>query len=300
MMDWITGARSRLPMLLVAYFAAHVLIRSFVSSSLDFDESEQVFLSQHLLMGYNSQPPLYTWLQRGLFETFGYSVFSLALLKNLFICLTYVLVFESVRKATDNLRLASVATLGMFSIPQIAWESHRDLSHTVAAMFATALLVYAVVSLLKESRSVGAWRWYTLIGIAVGLGALFKYNYAIVTFALVVAAVSVPSYRRLLFDRRILISIGIAAVMVLPHVWWMLNHPGLASEKTVSTLTSGQTEYWVGNVGKGCLRSHFRWSPVAQGRRLCSGWHLFDRGGPFDQANRRSGHRRHNYWSGSC
>lgn len=252
-MDWITGARWRLPMLLGIYFAAHVLIRSSVSSSLDFDESEQVFLSQHLLMGYNSQPPLYTWLQRGLFETFGYSVFSLALLKNLFIWLTYVLVFESVRKATDNLRLAGVATLGMFSIPQIAWESHRDLSHTVAAMCATALLMYAVISLSKESRRAAAYGWYVLIGIAVGLGALFKYNFAIVAVALVVAAASVPRYRRLLVDRRILISIAIAAAMVLPHAWWMLQHPGLASEKTITTLTSGQTDFWMGNVLQGLL-----------------------------------------------
>ena len=139
MIDWLAGGRHRLPLLLGIYFIAHVVIRTATSTSLDFDESEQVLLSQSLLLGYNSQPPLYTWIQRGLFELFGVSVFSLALLKNLLIWLTYWCVFESVRKATGNLRLAAIATLGLLSIPQIAWESHRDLSHTVAATFTTAL-----------------------------------------------------------------------------------------------------------------------------------------------------------------
>ena len=251
MMDWLAGGRHRLPALLGVYFIAHVLIRTVMSTSLDFDESEQVLLSQFMSLGYNSQPPLYTWIQRGLFEVLGYSVFSLALLKNLFVWLTYWFVFESIRKATGNLRLASVATLGMLTIPQIAWESHRDLSHTVAATFATALLCYAVISLAQHSRSSGSLRWYALIGLAVGIGTLFKYNFAMVVIGFVIAALSIPRFRSLLFDRRILVSVLIAGAMILPHALWMIEHPDLVSSKTVTTLTSGQSEFWAGNVARG-------------------------------------------------
>ena len=94
MVRWLCGHPWRLPLALACYFVLHVLVRSFVSGSLDYDESEQAFLSQFMALGYNSQPPLYTWLQRGTFELFGYSVMSLALLKNLFIWLTYVLVLN--------------------------------------------------------------------------------------------------------------------------------------------------------------------------------------------------------------
>ena len=85
MMNWLIRRRYRLPLLLAFYFAAHTVVRTALSTSLDYDESEQVFLSQFLLLGYNSQPPLYTWIQKGLFELFGYSVLHLALLKNLFL-----------------------------------------------------------------------------------------------------------------------------------------------------------------------------------------------------------------------
>ena len=254
-MDWLAGGRHRLPALLGVYFAAHVLIRTAMSTSLDFDESEQVLLSQFMLLGYNSQPPLYTWIQRGLFEVLGYSVFSLALLKNWFIWMTYWFIFESIRKATNNLRLSSIATLGMLTIPQIAWESHRDLSHTVAATFATALLCYAVISLAQAARAnpraSGSLRWYALIGLAVGLGTLFKYNFAIVVVGFVVAALSIPGYRPLLLNRRTLVSVLIAGGMIFPHARWMIEHPDLVTSKTVTTLTSGQSDYWASNVARG-------------------------------------------------
>jgi 4-amino-4-deoxy-L-arabinose transferase-like glycosyltransferase len=251
MMNYLCENRWRLPVLLGIYFALHVMMRLFASPSLDFDESEQAFLAQGMLLGYNSQPPLYTWIQRGVFELFGCSVFSLALVKNLFLWMTYWLVFETVRKASGNLRLATVATLGMFSIPQIAWESHRDLSHTVAATFAAALLWYAIVSLADVFPRPNSLRWYVLLGLAVGMGLTFKYNYAIVMLGFLAAGISIPRYRQTLLDRRIGWSLAIAAALVLPHFIWMTQHFELASAKTVSTLTEGESSSWIVNVVSG-------------------------------------------------
>jgi hypothetical protein len=186
-----------------------------------------------------------------LFEIFGYSVLPVAILKNGFLFLTYLLVFGAVIKATGDARLAAIASLGMFTIPQIAWESHRDLSHTVAATFATTLLFYCVISLAKERRPAWALVWYVLLGIAVGVGALFKYNFLIVVIGFLAASASIHQYRQLILDRRILVSLLLAACMVLPHAVWMLNHANLASEKTITTLTTNQSEFWIDNVASG-------------------------------------------------
>lgn len=250
MVRWLCGHPLRLPLALACYFVLHVLVRSFVSGALDYDESEQAFLSQFITLGYNSQPPLYTWLQRGTFELFGYSVMSLALLKNLFIWLTYVLVFELIRQATGKTALGLVATLGMLTIPQVAWESHRDLSHTVATMCATSLLIYCVVMMGKQSGRVKT-RWYLLLGFAVGVGALFKYNYAIVVVATLAASLTIPVFRSSVLDRRIWLAVLIAAVMVLPHAFWMLEHFALASTKTMNALSDGSTDSWGLNVSRG-------------------------------------------------
>lgn len=247
MIEWISATRWRMPGILLIYFFLHAIARSVVSPSLDYDESEQVFLSQCLSYGYNSQPPLYTWVQTAFFELLGYSVFSLAALKNLLLCGTYLLVFASVRKATDDVSLGAIATIGLLTIPQISWESHRDLSHTVAVTFATMLTFYSVVGLAKDGRS----RWYVLIGFATAVGILSKYNFAIVIVGLIVAGLTVPAYRRCLHDWRMGIAVCIAAAMILPHAIWMGTHLELISSKTLSTLAANQSNDWFENVSAG-------------------------------------------------
>jgi 4-amino-4-deoxy-L-arabinose transferase-like glycosyltransferase len=247
MIDWLSATPWRMPVILIAYFSLHVVARSLVSPSLDYDESEQIFLSQCLSYGYNSQPPLYTWVQTGLFEILGYSVFSLAVLKNLLLCGTYLLVFGLVRKATDNVSLGAIAALGLLTIPQISWESHRDLSHTVAVTFATMLTFYSVASLAKDGRT----RWYVLIGIATALGVLSKYNFAIVIVGMIAAGLTVPTYRKQLLDGRMALAVAIAAAMILPHAIWAAAHLELTSSKTMATLTTNQSNDWFQNVGAG-------------------------------------------------
>lgn len=87
------------------------------------------------------------------------------------VCFMLLMVVESIPKATGNPRLAIVSTLGLLSIPQIAWESHRDLSHTVAATFTSSLLFYAVISLCRQSDRARILRWYVLIGFSSESGA---------------------------------------------------------------------------------------------------------------------------------
>ncbi|GAA4458511.1 ArnT family glycosyltransferase [Novipirellula rosea] len=247
MLDWILEKRYRFATVLFAYFGLHVVIRVCISGSLDFDESEQAFLSQWFSLGYNSQPPLYTWMQTALFHLFGYGVMPLALLKNVLLALTYLCVFGTVRKATGNAAMALVASLAMMTIPQIAWESHRDLSHTVAVTFAVSLLVYCVVSLRHQPH----WKWYVAIGLTCGFGLMSKYNFGIVILAVMAAAVSVPSYRRWLLDRRLILSVVVATVLIAPHTYWAVDHLQLASSKTISTLTREQTDSWGSNVSHG-------------------------------------------------
>ena len=159
-------------------------------------------------------------------------------------------VFELIRQATGKPSLGLVATLGMLTIPQVAWESHRDLSHTVATMFATSLLIYCVVMMGKRSGQVKTG-WYLLLGFSVGLGALFKYNYAIVVAATLAASLTIPVFRTAVMDRRLSLSVLIAAAMVFPHAWWMLDHFALASTKTMNALTVGRTDSWGMNAGRG-------------------------------------------------
>lgn len=241
MADWILKHRYQCTILFLSYFAAHIVMRISHGGCLSYDETEQVFLSQWIQWGYNSQPPLYTWIQSILFSVFGYHVFALSLFKNTLIASTYIVVYGLVFRTTQDPRHAIAGSLGMLMIPQIAWESHRDLSHTVLVTFATALLVYCVVSTMKQRTT----RWYVAIGVASALGMMSKYNFAIVVVAIVASSMTIPRYRHCLLDKRLLITIMVAVTLVTPHMVWVLNHPQLASAKTIDTLTTEQTNsYW--------------------------------------------------------
>lgn len=241
MAQWMVQHRFCFAILFASYFVLHVGLRVCGGGGLSYDETEQVFLSQWIQWGYNSQPPLYTWIQSAFFSVFGYHVFALSVLKNALIGGTYLVVFALVYQTTQNTKQAIAGSLGMLMIPQIAWESHRDLSHTVLVTFATALLMFCVVGVRRHRTTV----WYVAIGVVSALGMMSKYNFAMVIVAIALSAMTIPRYRECLLDVRMVFAILVAAVLVTPHGVWVLEHAHLASAKTIHTLTHAQTNsYW--------------------------------------------------------
>lgn len=209
---------------LLIYFVVQIILRVWISSSVDLDESEQLVLTQKLSWGYGSQPPLYTWIQFTFFKIFGLSVFALSLLKNLLLFCTYVLTYLNARIITRRHGCAVAAAASLLFIPQIAWESQRDLTHSVLA----STLISATLFLFLRLRTILSLRTYALFGLCVGMAALSKYNSIVTLVALVLAAVSVPGFRPIILDKRIAVAGIIALLVVLPNFLWALNHRELA------------------------------------------------------------------------
>ncbi len=138
--------------LLGCYFSLHILLRVLISDSLDYDEAEQALLGQWLLAGYTEQPPLYTWIQHALFALFGKNVFAVSLLKNSLLFLTYVFVFLTSREILKDTRTAILATCSLLLIPQIGWESQRDMTHTTLVVCAAAASLWQALRLVKKQN----------------------------------------------------------------------------------------------------------------------------------------------------
>ena len=220
------GASSRrLILYLGLYFSCHVLVRVLISDSLELDEAEQVVLSQWLLPGYSPQPPLYTWLQILFFETLGTNVFALSLLKNALLFFTYTFVFLSCRRLYAESDFAILATLSLLFIQEIAWQSQRDLTHSVLVLTVSAATLYVVLRLLEKRSSLD----YVLFGLVLGLGMLTKYNYLIFAGALTLSLFTTETGRTSLTDRRILASLGVAVLIALPYALWFLSYQETAT-----------------------------------------------------------------------
>ncbi|WP_457582688.1 ArnT family glycosyltransferase [Ensifer canadensis] len=224
--------------LLAGYFLLCISLRLAVSNSLEIDEAEQAFVSQFLQLGYGAQPPFYNWLQYGLASVFGPSLATMTVLKNLLLFLCCLFYGFAAREVLAEKRLALIAMLGVLTLPPIFLLAQRDLSHTVAALFAVSLFLYGFLRTLARP-SLAA---YVLTGLAVGIGFISKYNFALVPAAAVLAILPEPKLRERLFDWRVLVALVVAALIVLPHGWWVLENLSSASNNTFLEMREAHTE----------------------------------------------------------
>jgi 4-amino-4-deoxy-L-arabinose transferase-like glycosyltransferase len=223
----LTGCR-KIFLWLGLYFLLHLLVRLLVSPGLELDEAEQLVLTQGMQLGYGSQPPLYTWLLGGLFQLFGVGIFSLALLKNLLLSATYLLTYRSARELGYGRDVSLAVMLSLFFIPQIVWESQRDLTHSVLA---TTLAAATICCWLRLGNRVSAGG-YAVLGLISGLGLLAKYNYGIFLLSLFAASASIREYRQLLLRRQMLGSLAISSLLVAPHALWMAGNTGTVMKQS--------------------------------------------------------------------
>jgi 4-amino-4-deoxy-L-arabinose transferase-like glycosyltransferase len=204
-----------------AYCLGHVAIRLLAPGSVEHDEAEQLVLGQVLALGYGIQPPLYTWIQHAVFQTVGVGVFALALVKQGLLFATYLFCFLAARHMLEDARLAALAALSLWLIPQIGWEAQRDLSHSVLATALAAALVCVVVRLAEGPRT----GLYVVAGLLIALGVLSKYSFGVFAAALLIAAASLEEFRSVLLHARLGLSLAVAAVVVAPHLVWVAGDP---------------------------------------------------------------------------
>ncbi|THV14151.1 ArnT family glycosyltransferase [Rhizobium rhizophilum] len=223
--------------ILGVYFLAQICVRLLLPHSLELDESAQIFYAQWPSLGYDTQPPFYNWVQTAVLTVVGTSVFSLALVKNTFLFLTYLFFGLAAMRMVRSKELAVVAVFGILTIPQLVFESQRDLTHSVAAVFASALFIFALVSTLDRP----SWKSYAVLGLSVGIGFLSKYNFALLPAAAFLAVLFDTEFRRRLIDLRILIAALVASLVILPHALWLLNHLDLATQGTLNKLEGAGT-----------------------------------------------------------
>ncbi len=231
---------------LSGYFLLQLLIRLTLSETLDLDEAEQAFLYARPDFGYDTQPPLYTWLQWLMFSIFGVNLFALSALKNLILFGTYGLMFHLARPMVGTLG-AIAASASMLLLPAIGWESQRDLTHSVLLTFIACLALWSYFALLRKPNMVR----YALLGIVLGLGMLTKYNFLVFIFGLAIANLLVPEHRRVVWRQPLWITAVVSLACFLPHGLWLSTHLDIATKGTLAKMTQGQDADDYINVARG-------------------------------------------------
>ena len=208
------------PAAIIGYCAAALAVRLLLSSNLEADES--LFVGNvDWALGYgNSQPPLYNWLAISLLSVVRYWP-AIALLKFGSLCAAGLFVYHATRRASNSPVAGAIAALSLALVYQIIWLSQATLSHSVLALAAAAATLHALVCVLQSANL----RNFVWLAVAITVGLLSKYNFAVYVLSLAVAAATIREIRAALWRPQLGVTIALVILAVLPHAWWAALHP---------------------------------------------------------------------------
>jgi len=223
----LPGAR-RLWLLASGWFLLNALSPLLFSRTAETDQAAELVRSQLWQWGYGSQPPLYTWLAKLLLQLSGPALWPLLLLKAAILSgLAGGLILIG-RQLQFSRAQQWISVVGFTLIPQFAWESQRDLTHSVLATLLACLTLLQLLRLeVRPSPSN-----YALAGALSAGGMLSKYTFAVFLLGTLLAGLSLPDFRRRLLRPGILIALAVFAILLAPHLLWVLGQPELALSGT--------------------------------------------------------------------
>ncbi|EUC00417.1 hypothetical protein PMI07_003703 [Rhizobium sp. CF080] len=229
-----------------AYFLLSIAVRLILPNALTLDEAEQTLFSQYWLAGYGPQPPFYNWVQNSFVSVIGTSLFSLTLPKFLMLLLCYVFFGMAARELDTRPGFVAMAMLSLLTLPQLSYMPQQDLTHTVAALMATSLFLYGLFRTLVRSD----WQGYVILGLAIGIGTISKYNFALLPASAIVAVFCDREWRTRLFDPRVLLTAIVSLIIVLPHALWLLDNLDLATAGTIGKMVEANAPHGIARIAR--------------------------------------------------
>lgn len=199
-----------------------ICLLTLFKSALELEDAEQSYYSQWFRWGYDDQPPLYTWLQYSFNEVFGVNKISFSLLRGLLFGSTLLMLHRFAAMRIKNSDTSKLTVLVLVLVPVFIDFTFRRLSHT-SLLCLLIVGTYYCVQLLLQSKSILN---YALLGFVIGAGLLSKYNYLFFLLPLILVSIWDKNLRYAIWNFKILISVSISILCILPHAYWLLGPDG--------------------------------------------------------------------------
>ena len=137
---------NKLPLFIISYFSVSFILRISSSNTLNLDEAEQYFFADDLKFIYKSQLPLYNWIVFIFTKIIGKSFFLIIFIKFLLLTIFHLslLHFCKIICQDNKIHGATLYSILLFT-PQISWEMHRDLTHTLVAYISIVITSFSIV-----------------------------------------------------------------------------------------------------------------------------------------------------------
>ncbi|OOG26403.1 glycosyl transferase family 39 [Thioalkalivibrio denitrificans] len=196
------------------YTAYRLILLATFPYDLYGDEAQYWTWAQAPDWGYFSKPPVIAWLITFTTAFCGDSHFCIKLGSPLLHAGTGLVLFAVARRLFDARTGFWVAAL--YGLMPAISLSTMVISTDAPLLFFWAVGLYALLRALGE----GAWRWWLLAGLALGLGMMSKYNMVIFFVSALLFVLATPRHRHWITSPRPWVAGVLAGVVYLPNLLW--------------------------------------------------------------------------------
>lgn len=213
--------KSAIISMVLLYCVLHWAIRVFIAPVYTVEEADQILLSQSFQLGYEArQPPLLTWLFWLATRAGGITPPVIFGVKYALLFVGLVFYYLSARNILIRPGVSAAALAAWALTFQIGWAAHEDLLGGVALMAVLSIAFHAITRILTWRR----WIDWAYLGVAVGVGMLTHHLFVVFPIAMLIAVLVSQFFRDALSPMRLLLMLGIAALIYAPYAWWVGTH----------------------------------------------------------------------------
>ena len=218
--------KNNLDSLFYIFITSHLIIWTLVPSltnnNLPLDTIEALAWGSNLDWGFNKHPPASAFFLEIFFQIFGAKDWAYYLLSQIFVVITFFVVFKFSEELFKNKTLSLIS---VFLLEGIYFYNFTtpEFNVNVCQLPFWALCVYYSWKLFdKREVSINDCFW---LGVFAAIGFLSKYLFIYLLLGidlLFFYVIFIKKYKK--FDFKYLISLEVFIVLLVPHLIWLINN----------------------------------------------------------------------------
>lgn len=203
---------------MLLFAVAWLALLAYTSRVPGLDDLEQLTWVRSLEWGYYKHPPLPTWLLWVPVKVLGWSAWTVYAMG----AATTLAALAIMWRLLAQLRGERYALVALMAAACITYYNGRldYYNHEVVLMLVSA----ACAALAWQAFATGRLRWWLGLGLALGLGALTKYQIAVTLASIAAFAVQQRFWRDASQRLGLLLALLTALLVFSPHLLWLRAH----------------------------------------------------------------------------
>ena len=209
--------------ILVVFLSFHLVIWTIIptltNTNLPLDTIEALAWGSNLDWGFNKHPPMSALAVEIFYQIFGRQDWAYYFLSQIFVVISFLIVFKFSSEFLDNKKLALLSVLLLEGIYFYNFTT-PEFNVNVCQLPFWALSVFFTWRCIKFDKSID----YIFLGLSIGLGILSKYLFIYLVIGIKLLFLYLIKKRKKINLLNYLIAGPIVLLILTPHIIWLTEN----------------------------------------------------------------------------